>query len=452
MHRGPRLWLVVPALVVAGPGTLVAQAIGPGQQGCRFRVDRVGGEGRQVVIGADTNYYAGQGVQISCIGTSIRMASDSVAFFGRGRNTLIEFLGRVRYRDSTVTMDADRGTYFKNGERWEARGTVRTENQLNGATLEGPMLDYLRAMPGVRDSLELWAIGRPTIRTFPRDSAGARGEPYVVVADRVRMRGNERMWAGGKVTVDRSDFQARGDSLYLDTGAGERGDLLGAPVLRGRGRDSFELTGTRIEMRLRRSAIDYVTALGQGHAVSADVDLVADTIGLDLEDEELVQTLAWGDSTLPRGLTAEYEILGDSLAFDTPGQVLRQVRAFRRAWVGGTADSATGERDWMSGDTVVAYFTTWDSAGTPVSALDKLEAVGAARSYYRVASTRPGITLPSINYARGDRITVQMKTGGSHRGVERVDIRGEVDGVHLEPVAIAPDSAAADSLPRPGRP
>src|SRR5690606_10266336 len=125
-----------------------------------------------------------------------------------------------------------------------------------------------------------------------------------------------------------------------------RGDLVGSPVMRGTGRDSFELKGTRIALALDKSAITYVTALGQGHAVSKDVDLVADTIGLDLEDEQLVQTLAWGDSLAPRGLTADYEILGDSLAFDTPDEVLQQVRSFGRAWVGGTPDSVGGERDW----------------------------------------------------------------------------------------------------------
>jgi hypothetical protein len=448
LHRAILGVVTAAVLGLLGPAGLLGQAT---PQGCRFRIDHVGGEGRQVVIGADTNYYAGRGVEISCVGTSIRMSSDSVAFYGRGRNTLVEFLGRVKYRDSTVTMDADRGTYYRNGERWEARGHVRTENVTNGSTLEGPMLDYLRAVPGVRDSIELWAVGRPTIRSFPRDSTGQRGEPYVVVADRVRMRGNDRMWAGGKVTVDRSDFQARGDSLYLDTGTGSRGELIGSPVLRGTGRDSFELTGTRIELQLDQSAITYVIALGQAHAVSSEVDLVADTIGLDLENEELEHTIAWGDSTRPRGVTRDYEILGDSLAFDTPGRVLKEVRAFGRAWVGGKPDSTTGERDWMSGDTVVAYFTTWDSAGTAVSALDQLDARGGARSYYRVESRRPGVVLPSINYAKGERITVQMKSGG-RRGVDRVNIWGQVDGVHLEPVALRPDTAAADTTRREGRP
>jgi len=424
-----------------------ASLAGQGPAGCIFNVDRVGGLGSQFVVGADTNYYAGGGVRISCAGTSVRMQSDSVAYFGRGRNTLVQFVGRVKYRDSTVTMDAERGTYYRNGERWEARGSVVTENLANGSTLTGPYLDYHRALPGVRDTLELWAIGRPTIRSYSTDSAGVRGEAYVIVADRVRMKGNDRLWAGGQVTIDRSDFAARGDSLSLDSGTGQLGVLVGTPSMRGLGRDSFQLTGRRIELALDGRAITYVTALGEGHAVSTDVDLVADTIGLDLEDERLVQTLAWGDSTRPRGLTTEYEILGDSLAFDTPGELLQQVRAFHKAFVGTIPASPGAERDWMSGDTVVAIFTSWDSAGTAISALDQLDARGSARSYYRVESRRADTRLPSINYSRGDRITVHMKTGG-RRGVDRVNIRGAVDGVHLEPVAIRPDSAAADSLRR----
>ncbi len=215
--------------------------------------------------------------------------------------------------------------------------------------------------------------------------------------------------------------------------------------MRGLGRDSFQLTGMRIELALDGQAITYITALRQAHAVSTDVDLVADTIGLDLEAQRLVQTLAWGDSIRTRGVTAEYEILGDSLAFDTPGELLQQVRAFRKAFVGTIPAAPGAERDWMSGDTVVAMFTSWDSAGTPISSLDRLDAHGTARSYYRVESRSAATALPSINYSRGERITVQMKTGG-RRGVDRVNIRGEVDGVHLEPVALRPDSVRADSL------
>jgi hypothetical protein len=432
-------WLVPCLLAVP----LAAQQPASGA-GCQFHIDSVGGLGIQRVVGSDTNYYAGGFVQLSCIGTRVVMQSDSLIFFGRGRNSQALFIGHVRYRDSSITMDADRGTYFRSGERWEARGKVLTTNLANGSTMRGPSLDYYRAMPGVRDTSEAYAIGRPTIHSFPRDSGGAPAEPYVVVGDRVRLKGDDRMWAGGRVTIDRSDFSAKGDSLFLDSGSGQKGLLLGDPRMRGLGRDSFELTGTRIALALDGSAITYVSALGNGHAVSADLDLVADTIGLDLEKEQLVQTVAWGKEIRPRGVTSTHELRGDSLAFDTPGQQLREIRSFAAAWVGGKADRASGERDWIAGDTITVSLVPWDSAGTERTAVQLIDARGAARSFYRIANG--GGPLASINYSRGDRILVRMKPPGE-QGVDRVDIQGDVDGVHLEPVAVKADSAAGETTP-----
>jgi hypothetical protein len=430
-------WLV-PCLLAA---PLTAQQPASGA-GCQFHIDSVGGLGIQHVVGADTNYYAGGFVQLSCIGTRVVMQSDSLIFFGRGRNSQALFIGHVHYRDSTITMDANRGTYFRNGERWEARGSVLTTNLANGSTMRGPSLDYYRTMPGTRDTAEAYAIGRPTIHSFPQDSGGARGEPYVVVGDRVRLKGDDRMWAGGRVTIDRSDFSAKGDSLFLDSGSGQEGILVGDPLMRGLGRDSFELTGTRIALALDGSAITYVSALGNGHAVSADLDLVADTIGLDLDDEQLVQTVAWGDEIRPRGVTSTHELRGDSLAFDTPGQQLREIRSYTGGWVGGKADRISGERDWIAGDTIVVSLMPWDSAGVERTAVQSIDARGSGRSFYRIANGEN--PLASINYSRGNRILVRMKPPGQ-QGVDRVDIQGQVDGVHLEPVAARPDSAARDT-------
>lgn len=410
----------------------------PARRTCVFAVDYVGNQGSQQVIGADTNYYAGGGVRLSCAGTTIKMSSDSL--ISMGRTGIVYFIGKVKYRDSLITMDADRGTYYRQGERWEARGNVVTENLQNGSTLTGPYLDYYRALPGVRDTAEIYAIQRPTIKSVTTDSSGKRGEPYVIIGDRVRIKGNDRTWAGGKVMIDRSDFAARGDSLYLDSGAGEFGVLVGKPEMHGLGKDSFNLTGKRIELTLDKREVTYVKALGNGHAVSSQVDLIADTIGLDMDQRVLIQTLAWGDSIRPRALATDYEIRGDSVAFDTPRQLLTEVRSFHSAWVGGKVDTLTKERDWMAGDTVVASFTQWDSAGAQKTRLDNLKANGTARSFYRVAEAKVPGGLPSINYSRGDRIAIQMKPAGQ-KGVDRVDIHGQVDGVYLEPMPVAaPDS------------
>ncbi len=426
----------------------VPLAAASGQGGrCVFRIDFVGGTGNQVATPSGTNYFAGGGVRLSCQDSTARIASDSVAAYG---GKVIEFIGHVKYSDTSVTMTSDRGTYFKDGERWEARGHVVTQNLQNGSTLVGPSLDQYRAIKGTRDTAEVFAVGRPTIHYAGTDAAGEKEEPYVIVGDRVRLKGNDRIWAGGKVTIDRSDFAARGDSLRLDTGSGSDGTLLGEPLMKGLGADSFALTGRRIDLLLERRELTFVTAKGDGHAVSRDLDLKADTIGLDLDKKMLVQILAWGDTLRPYAVSTEYSVRADSLAMDTPNRLLEAVRAYGNAWVGGKADSVTQERDWLSGDTVLAQFAERQTSGKRSSVLRQVEARSDARSFYHVADKkRQG--PPSLDYSRGERIVVFLKAGGDG-GVERVRIQGKADGAHLEPlIPKAPaDSAKPDSTTRRG--
>jgi hypothetical protein len=419
-------------------------ASGEPSQRCIFQVDNVDRQGNVIETPTGTNYFAGGNVRLSCRGQRITMQSDSVAAYG---GNVVQFIGNVKYRDSTLTMDADFGTYYKVGERWEARGRVNTRNLKSGSSLTGPSLDYFREVKGVRDTVEMYAVSRPKIRYFAEDSAVAKEvEPYIIVADRVRFKGSDRIWAGGKVTIDRSDFTARGDSLRLDTGQGSDGTLIGGePMLRGLGPDSFRLSGRRVDMGLERRELKRLVAKGAGHAVNRDWDLVADTIVLGLKERKLEQTLAWGKQTRPFASSPQYAMRADSLALDTPGQKLREVRGFGTAWLGGDIDSVTKDRDWMKGDTVIAQFAARDSAGTTRSVLSRIVARRAAQSYHLDRNAKAP-RRPSINYARGDAIVVTMRTPPAE-GVERVDIRGKVDGVQLEAAA---DSTAtpADSVRR----
>jgi hypothetical protein len=422
---------------------LLAAPTSAAAQRCTFQIDNVDRQGSVMETAAGTNYFAGGNVRLSCRGTQISMQSDSVAAYG---GNVVRFIGNVKYRDSTLTMDADKGIYYKTGEKWEARGNVDTKNLKSGSTLTGPALDYYRAVKGVRDTLEMYATGRPKIRYAAEDSA-ATAEPYLIVADRVRFKGSDRLWAGGKVTIDRSDFSARSDSLRLDTGKAGDGTLLGGnPVMRGLGPDSFTISGNRIDLRLEERELTYLLAKGKGHAVSKEWDLVADTIGLDVNQRKLEQTVAWGDATRPYATSPAYAMRADSLALDTPAQRLREVRGFGKAWLGGTVDSATKDRDWMRGDTLVAKFEPRDSAGTSRNALSRIEARKLAQSYHLEPNQRFP-TRPSINYARGEVIVVTMKQGAA-AGVDRVDIRGKVDGVQLE--ASSDTTARPDSLASPG--
>ncbi len=425
-------------------GDLAAQAQ-PAQPGrCQLRILHADTGTTLPGPNGTVNYFARGDVRLTCEGQNVFMQSDSLEAFG---GKVVQFLGRVKYRDSTITMDADQGTYYKEGERWEARGNVFTRNLRSGSSLKGPVLDYFRAVPGVRDSIELYAVGRPRIEYVVADSLGKPAEPYIIYADRVRMKGDDQVWGGGKVTIDRSDFASRSDSLRLDTGAGSDGTLLGgSPILRGLGADSFTLKGRRIDLQLERKQLTYVTAKTEGHAISGAWDLTADTIALDVEGRKLVQTLAWGDSTRPFAYSPDYAIRADSLALDTPGQMLKETRAYGKAWVGGALDSLTKDRDWLAGDTVIAQFTQRDSAGTSRSVLQRIDARKDARSLYRVSDVkRPG--APSLNYSRGDRIVVSMKGEGQGE-VDRVDVQGNADGAQLEPLAPgARDSTAVTTSP-----
>ena len=428
-------------LALLALGAVARSAGAQDDETCVFRIANVDRQGSTIEeMPGITNYFAGGNVKLYCEGTKITMQSDSVAAYGRLRT--VEFIGHVDYRDATVRMQAERGTYYRDGDRWEARGSVATENLENGSTLRGPSLDYYRPLKGVRDTLEIYSIGRPTIRYFSKDATGRAQEPYVIIADRVRMRGEDRIYGGGRVTIDRSDFAARSDSLRLDTGAGSDGTLIGKPALHGLGPDSFSLVGRRIDLKLDHRELTYVTAEREARAVGRDFQLGADTIGLDLEHQQLVQALAWGDSLRPEASSGDHSIRADSLAIDTPDRQVKEIRSFGHAWVGGKPDSLSGEQDWVAGDTVVIEFTGRGGGAHDKNRVRQLEARSAARAYYRTAD-RKRPNAPSLSYSRGDRITVLMKEDGD--GVGRVDLRGAVDGVHLEPLGPARDSTTQDS-------
>ena len=342
----------------------------------------------------------------------------------------------VHIRDTAITLDAQRASYFLRLERPDAHVNVVAVNRKTGSVLRGPNLTYYRAARGMRDTLELYASGRPTIdyRSNP-DS----GEPYVIVADRVRFKGNDRMWGGGRVTIDRSDIAAQGDSMHLDEAAGQA-LLIGKPRIAGKGARPYTLLGTRIEMELAGREVRKVKALGHGEATGADWRLTADTIHLGIEQRKLQQVFAWGDSARPHAVSTLYTLLADSLALDLPNEVLTEARAYRKALATSKKDStAKTHVNWIAGDTIVARWAqVTDSPGPAKTKLRSLQAHGSARSLSHLYNERDSTLGPSIDYSRGQVITIALRGDK----IERVLVTGRADGLHLEP---APPPPAKDT-------
>jgi hypothetical protein len=452
--------MMIPVLMV---GLLQQGVLAPAQdttagRPCRVAVDSVGHYAEVTNSDGTKTYYGGGGALAHCDGTNTTIAADSFAHYGAlGR---LDLIGHVAIRDTGIALDAHLASYFLREERLDAHNNVVAVNRRNGSVLRGPNLKYWRAAKGVRDTVEMYATQRPTVEYRQRQPGDtAPQEPYIIIGDRLRFKGDDRMWAAGDVTINRSDFSATGDSMLLDQTKGF-GVLVGTPSVEGRGRassgdsgKSYTLVGTRIELGLAQRDIREVKALGQGTATGADWILTADTIDLLIANRQLQQTFAWGDSSRPHAISALYTIQSDSLAIDSPDEILKESRAFGNAFCTAKRDSTTppAEADWITGDSLTIRFAQeQDSANARARArLRQLISRGSpARALTHHTDERDTTKAgPAINYSRGRQITLAMLKDR----IDRVVVSGKSDGVHLEPrPAVAADSVKrtrADSTP-----
>jgi hypothetical protein len=421
------------ALALQNPAAPAAEPAQGGARPCEVAIDSMA-RAYTRPQGTSTNYFGGGGIRAHCKGTTTTLAADTMSYFSAlGR---LDLFRQVKIRDTTLALDANYVSYYTRDERLEARNQVVSVNRRTGSVLRGPNLTYLRAVPGVRDTVEMYASARPTVEY--RESPDS-GEPYVILGDRIRFKGDDRVWAAGRVTIDRSDFASRSDSMMLDETRGF-GVLVGQPRVEGKSGKTYTLVGTRIELGLEQREIRVVRALGRGKATGNDWALTADTIHLLVTERKLQQTFAWGDSSRPHAVSSLYTIQADSLAIDTPGEVLTESRAFGRALSTAKRDSATPamDIDWIAGDSLTARFVQeQDSTGRERSRLQQIHAQGSARALTHHFDDRDTTAAPAINYSRGQQIAVAMKGAK----IDRVVVAGRADGVHLEPRPVTPPPA-----------
>jgi hypothetical protein len=466
----PVLWL---ALCLQAVPALAQQ--GPAGSTCNVQIDSSRRSRYVQAPGGGYDTYAGGGIWAHCQDQPTTMYSDSVAWYPE--RSLLYLLGRVRFQDSVSLLNADRVTYYLQQERLYAEGNVYTKNLNTGSDLRGPNLDYYRAAPKLRDTLEILARQRPTIHFYSAPRAGETAdssEPFVVVADRVHMRGNDQMWGGGSLTIDRSDLAASGDSGQLDLGRNV-GALLGTPRVNGTGRDAYHLSGDRISFTLTPAHdIRRVLSSGTATAQGSDWHLNADTLDLTLDSGKVQLAEAWGKNRRPDAVSGTQTITADSLDIHMPAQLVRLVWAYGHARTvtrdttardsaapHPTAGDTTARRDsvlvradedWITGDTLRADFAIVHdtTAAKPKSELEHLTSFGSARALYHVAAadTVAAHGRKGVNYSRGRRIDIATVSSK----VRTVDVVGLVDGVYLEPLPPARDTTHAASRDSAGAP
>ena len=374
--------------------------------------------------------FLGRGIVARCIGQGNRLTADSAEYYqSQGRLFLV---GNVHYLEPRANVTSRTMTYFQTDDHLHAEGDV-VAVMSNGSTLRGPSADYYRSTP-MRPMARMFAPGRPTVTLVQRDTTG-RGKPpdtAHVVANQITMEGDSLVYASGRVQITRPDLLATGDSAFMDSGH-DFARLMREPLVKGTGSRTFTLTGGVIDVYSKNRQLERVVATPNGHALSQDLELVADTVDLRILSNQLQRVMAWG-KTRARALSPEREITADSIDAIMPGQRVREVRALRSAYAESNPDSGvvSTQRDWMRGDTIVARFDSLvgtDTASRP--RVRQIVAEGNARSFYQMKSSKGLPTQPSVNYVRGRIIDILFED----RKVSTVTVTDKATGVMIEPAA-----------------
>ena len=386
--------------------------------------------------------YLGGGIAGNCRGQDIHITADSAeSYEGTDLHILI---GNVKYREAKYTIDSKRATYYKAEERLVFQDSVRATLTKDAATLEGPNLEYLRAVQGIRARQRVVATQRPRLTYIEKDSLGKELPPVIMLANTIIGEGDSTFFGVGDVRIERTDVLATGDSAMMD-GARKFSRLMKGPVVESKGKEPFTLKGRVIDMYGESRELDRVVAVDSASAVSKDFNVVSDTIDLRLEDRQLNRAFAFGPSG-GRATTPERDIIADSLDIIMPGQKIRELRAVGKAFAESDPDTVkikSVERDWIRGDTLIALFDSLAPADTSQPDVRELFASGQASAYYQVEGDSANRSKPGINYVTGRIIRLVFK----EKEVETVTVTDQVSGVYLAPL---PADSAARRQPPPG--
>lgn len=435
------------------------------------------------------------------------MTADSAVQYDQRDEVVM--IGSVHYRDTIRDLRSRRLTYFQRDNRVLAEDSVRLRQLETGAVLRGPRVEFYNAVRGEGPQRTV-ATRRPRMQIpSPGDTAGA---PFRVVADTAVFIGEEAAEAFGDVVIRRGSLTARGGYTRFRIRDGS-GFLTRSPSVEGEG---YTLTGDTILVRFAGSELRAVRARGDGHLETEDVEVRGPNVDVRIVERRADELWAYGEGG-SRAFSASQEIRGDSLHFDLGGGQLSQIDAVGEALAleirpgeSPATDSAAGarerqaprlglDRSWISGDTVRALFTAavsdttaadslaaaGDSTGrltgdvptdtvsvpaaagdtaapardTAATELERLLAIGDARSFYRIRRDGAETAGPggpdappgegggeegrmARNYVIGDRITIRFRDG------DPLSVHGtRAIGLFLEPVegegnTGPPDSAA----------
>lgn len=389
-----------------------------------------------------------------------------------------ELHGNVFYQDSIRTLTADDATYDSRLGRIHATGDVNFVDRQEGSTIRGPELEYFRPVPG-RPEPEVNALQRPHLTLQPREGSDD-DEPLEIDADRVTIRGRDRLEARGSVVITRTDLLAMAREASYSGATGDlelRGD---ASIESG----EYDLAGDTVDATMADGVLEHVHARNEASLTSEDLDVTAPDLQLFFADELLQRAVARVVSPAaggPRAIATSrtFRLEADSIDALVPAQQIEKVVAIgsargesidttAAASVGrdaiaeidplpiraapGTPDDLIG-RDWIRGDTIIGFFAAADTttaervSGDTTVVLERIIALGSALSLYRVDREDDAAgSRKRLNFLAGDSIELTFAEGE----LEIASVDGLQKGILLDPAPPAAEPArTANGRPAP---
>ena len=218
----------------------------------------------------------------------------------------VELIGRVVYEDTIRTLESDRLLYFQTSDFVIAEENVELERLIDGSTLSGPRVEFLRAVTGV-DAFTT-APGRPTVTFYPQE--GESREPFVIEADLAIFAGEDEARFQGDAVIERSDFDARADTAFLTREDGV-GLMWGEPWIEAEG---IRLEGDTIRFTSENQELETVQALGGGYASGDNFEVTSEAIDIELDNREVRYVWAHGEGP-GEATSGSHDLHGDSLHF-----------------------------------------------------------------------------------------------------------------------------------------
>jgi len=465
MKRAMWLRLVLSGLAVAPAAPAAAQIGATGQceltsSGGVTNINRALGI---TWIGGGALFHCPRGVTIRA-DSAVLMETQGMA----------EFVGAVRYTDSTRVMTADWAQYQRDQAILVASGNVTLSDQSTGTTIRNaPYMTYYQSTETRPEELIYIPSGRPEAVLVRAGEAGAVPDTTWIVADQLNIHGKSRFLARGDVVITRTDVRGTGrEAEYTEELHELR--LHGAARLVG---EDYELTGdTIIAHTDEAERLREVVARGAGELVSdeSDVRVSAPFLRITLVDGEVERLVAVvpleargvppavepevddpdaeraAEPVRARAVSSDFTLIADSIDARTPDRQLEEVIAIGHAYAERLdVDSsrvtlpAVIAKDWVKGDTIVATFGSQDTAaGQEERVIEQLTAIGAETPAAALAMLRDEAREPSFSYQIARWIQIRFSAGE----VDVVEVDGLQQGLHLQP-----ESAARTLGPRAGR-